>query len=53
MCAAIEILRGDKSPRPIFDNLGFKKPELEIQALNVVYAYLKSVGIIWKLEAIR
>jgi hypothetical protein len=52
MCAAIEVLRGDKSSRPIFENIGFKKPEPEIQALQTVYAYLKSVGLTWTLETI-
>jgi hypothetical protein len=51
MCAAIEVLRGDKSPRPIFENIGFNKPEVEIQALQSVYAYLKSVDLSWTLEA--
>jgi hypothetical protein len=52
MCAAIEVLRGDKSPRPIFESIGFDKPETEVQALQVIYAYLKSVGLTWTLETI-
>jgi hypothetical protein len=52
MCAAIERLRGDKSPKPIFSELGFQKDEVELQALQSIYKYLASVGLTWTLETI-
>jgi hypothetical protein len=52
MCAAIEILRGDKTSKPIFSFLGFNKEANEIQALQIICDYLKSVGLTWTLEAL-
>jgi hypothetical protein len=52
MCAAIEVLRGDKSTKRIFESLGFKKGEVELQALQAIYKYLANVGLTWTLETI-
>jgi hypothetical protein len=53
MCAAIEYLRGDKSPKKPFAGLGFQKDEREVKALQVIYKYLASVGLTWSLETIQ
>jgi hypothetical protein len=52
MCAAIEVLRGDTTQKPIFESLGFDKPQAEIDSLQVIYQYLASVGLTWTLETI-
>jgi hypothetical protein len=52
MCAAIEKLRGDNTSKPIFDAIGFDKPDNEIHALQVIFDYLKRVGLTWTLEAL-
>jgi hypothetical protein len=52
MCAAIESLRGDKTPKPIFADLGFKKGRIEIVALQSIYQFLASVGLNWTLETL-
>jgi hypothetical protein len=52
MCAAIEALRGDKSPKPVFTALGFNKPDVELKAIQVVYKYLTSVGLTWTLDTL-
>jgi hypothetical protein len=52
MCAAIEILRGDKSREQFFETLGFDKGPAETKALQAIYKYLASVGLTWTLEAI-
>jgi hypothetical protein len=52
MCAAIEALRGDKSPKPVFEALGFNKPDVELKAIQVVYKYLESIGLKWTLDTL-
>jgi hypothetical protein len=52
MCAAIESLRGDRAPKPIFADLGFKRKRLEVVGLQSVYQFLASVGLTWTLETL-
>jgi hypothetical protein len=52
MCAAIETLRGDKSPKPVFESLGFNKPAAELKSIQVVYKYLGDVGLTWTLDTL-
>jgi hypothetical protein len=52
MCAAIEKLRGDNTAKLIFNDIGFDKPDNEIHTLQVVFDYLKSVGLTWTLETL-
>jgi hypothetical protein len=54
MCAAIEWLRGDKTKKAAFADIGFKKGdvEAEVKALRTIYKYLESVELTWTLETI-
>jgi hypothetical protein len=52
MCAAIEVLRGDKAPKPVFASIGFDKPDAELKAIQAVYKYLASAGLTWTLDTL-
>jgi hypothetical protein len=53
MCAAIADIRGDPAAEATFKDLGFSKPDLEKQALQLVFAYLEEAGMDWTLETLR
>jgi hypothetical protein len=53
MCAAIEYLRGDRTPKKPFEGLGFDKDDREVKAIQVIYKYLASVGLTWTLDTIQ
>jgi hypothetical protein len=52
MVAAIGELRGQKDGGAAFDGLGFHRPQIEIKALQRIYAFLKTVDLSWTRECV-